>query len=208
MPIWTNYFRYFRRRTILVIICLLLFMYFLISLLLYEKKGLALGNDFDDMDNMNFGENSNDIFNDEDGLEEVARPSDRPLLWQMEVMNDIGNAISAEIPFVDSVNDNDTFVKSCRNSVQGKFLIVDEQGYLCTTYNVLPNGCCNPHELEKTAMLSNSVPLIEKIRYPCTSCNPQGCCEIYEYCVSCCLDPNKVIFIQSNITISNKYLNI
>lgn len=167
-------------------------MYFVLSLLRNEKRELPLGNDFDDMDNMNFGENSNDIFNDEDGLDEVAKSSDRPLLWQMEVMNDIGNTNSAEIPYVDSFNDNDTSVKPCRNSVQGKFLIVDEKGYMCTTYDILPNGCCNTNKLEKVAILSSSVPSVKKTRYSCKSCNPQGCCEIYEYCVSCCLDPNKI----------------
>lgn len=29
-------------------------------------------------------------------------------------------------------------------------------------------------------------------RYSCKTCNPQGCCTIYEYCVSCCLHPGKV----------------
>lgn len=31
-------------------------------------------------------------------------------------------------------------------------------------------------------------------RYSCKTCNAQGCCAIYEYCVSCCLHPGKVVF--------------
>lgn len=38
--------------------------------------------------------------------------------------------------------------------------------------------------------------MIKRERYSCKTCNSQGCCTIYEYCVSCCLHPGKVdIFI-------------
>lgn len=29
-------------------------------------------------------------------------------------------------------------------------------------------------------------------RFECGSCNGNGCCEVYEHCVSCCMHPNKV----------------
>lgn len=78
---------------------------------------------------------------------------------------------------------------------KGKSLIVDEKGYVCTTYNVLPNGCCNIENFKETTISFNSVPLKKKTRYSCESCNSQGCCEIYEYCVSCCLVQKMVTFI-------------
>lgn len=70
------------------------------------------------MDNMIIGENSDDIFNDEDGDEQVVKSSGKPLLWQMEVMNDVGNANSVEFANVDSYGENETSSKPCRNSVQ------------------------------------------------------------------------------------------
>lgn len=66
----------------------------------------------------------------------------------------------------------------CRNSVQGKHLLVDDRGYICQRSDLLKNGCCNT-EADFTE------------RYTCESCKDNNCCVVYEYCVSCCLDPNK-----------------
>ncbi|XP_042299703.1 SREBP regulating gene protein-like [Sceloporus undulatus] len=66
----------------------------------------------------------------------------------------------------------------CRNSVQGKLLITDELGYICERKDVLVNGCCNV-EAPNTKL------------YSCDSCLSNGCCSVYEACVSCCLQPNK-----------------
>jgi hypothetical protein len=69
--------------------------------------------------------------------------------------------------------------KNCRNSVQGIKLIVDDRGFVCKREDLLKTGCCNlesPHT---------------RLHF-CDTCNDQNCCEIYEYCVSCCLDPEKV----------------
>ncbi|KAL4707858.1 hypothetical protein ACJJTC_001804, partial [Scirpophaga incertulas] len=71
---------------------------------------------------------------------------------------------------------NDSII--CRNSVQGKLLLVDDKGYICNRNDVMKNGCCNP-----LSDLSH--------RYTCTSCNKHNCCIVYEHCVSCCLEPNK-----------------
>jgi hypothetical protein len=70
------------------------------------------------MDNMNIGDNSDDIFNDDDGDVEMIKSSDKSLLWHLEVMNDVGNANSIEIINNDNFIDNDTSLKRCRNSVQ------------------------------------------------------------------------------------------
>lgn len=66
----------------------------------------------------------------------------------------------------------------CRNSIQGKMLIVDDEGYVCQRNNLLANGCCKINE--------------KSIQYDCDTCNKDGCCAVYEYCVSCCLNPDKV----------------
>ena len=40
-------------------------------------------------------------------------------------------------------------------------------------------GCCNPDGPSAQ-------------RYVCDSCQQNGCCSVYEHCVSCCLQPEKV----------------
>ncbi|XP_065160812.1 SREBP regulating gene protein [Atheta coriaria] len=72
----------------------------------------------------------------------------------------------------------------CRNSVQGKVLIVDDRGYVCPRHDILPNGCCNDD-------LSTSV------QYSCETCKNNNCCAIYEYCISCCLHPNKKNMLEN-----------
>lgn len=53
-------------------------------------------------------------------------------------------------------------------------------GYVCSRLNLMPNGCCKP-ESEGTK------------HYSCETCHNNGCCSIYEYCISCCLQPDKVL---------------
>uniref|UniRef100_A0A6P7FAN6 SREBP regulating gene protein n=1 Tax=Diabrotica virgifera virgifera TaxID=50390 RepID=A0A6P7FAN6_DIAVI len=67
---------------------------------------------------------------------------------------------------------------NCRNSVQGKVLLVDDRGYVCPRNEVLQNGCCNEQ--------SPGV-----VQYLCETCKPNNCCTIYEHCISCCLQPDK-----------------
>uniref|UniRef100_A0A1B0AJ45 SREBP regulating gene protein n=1 Tax=Glossina pallidipes TaxID=7398 RepID=A0A1B0AJ45_GLOPL len=67
----------------------------------------------------------------------------------------------------------------CRNSLQGKELLVDDRGFVCNREHILQNGCCN-------------VESPETLYYTCETCNNSShCCSIYEYCVSCCLHPEK-----------------
>lgn len=70
-------------------------------------------------------------------------------------------------------------------------LIVDDRGFVCARKDVLPTGCCKFHieknknndELNTTMKIKNN---------SCDTCTSQGCCEVYEYCVSCCLYAAKV----------------
>ncbi|CAH0563341.1 unnamed protein product [Brassicogethes aeneus] len=72
----------------------------------------------------------------------------------------------------------------CRNSIQGKVLIVDDRGFVCPRQEVLLNGCCND--------VSNTVN-----QYSCETCKSNNCCAIYEYCISCCLHPDKRDVLES-----------
>lgn len=74
--------------------------------------------------------------------------------------------------------ENGTKIYKCRNSVQGIKLIADDRGYVCERSAVLPGGCCDSNAAQTP-------------RYSCNSCQDNHCCEIYEYCVSCCLQPGK-----------------
>ncbi|KAL3273754.1 hypothetical protein HHI36_015182 [Cryptolaemus montrouzieri] len=72
----------------------------------------------------------------------------------------------------------------CRNSVQGMSLIVDDRGYICPRQEILVGGCCN-----------DAIPSVTQ--YSCDTCKLNNCCEIYEYCISCCLDPDKKEMLEN-----------
>lgn len=102
--------------------------------------------------------------NNSKDYEEIVYKRDHPLIWRDELINNGTN--------IDSTN-------GCRNSVQGKTLLVDDEGYVCARNKLLSNGCCDANE--------------NVVQYSCDTCNTEdGCCAIYENCVSCCLNPNKV----------------
>ncbi|XP_064248493.1 SREBP regulating gene protein isoform X2 [Passer domesticus] len=87
---------------------------------------------------------------------------EQPILWKVKFSSGNSSQLSNQ----------------CRNSVQGKLLITDELGYICERKDVLVNGCCDVH-VPSTKLHS------------CDSCLPNGCCSVYEFCVSCCLQPSK-----------------
>lgn len=77
---------------------------------------------------------------------------------------------------------NLTETETCRNSEQGVKLITDERGFICAREDLLATGCCN-FKADGTHL------------YQCETCNENHCCEIYENCVSCCLNPDNVCLI-------------
>ncbi|XP_023589545.1 SREBP regulating gene protein isoform X2 [Trichechus manatus latirostris] len=58
-----------------------------------------------------------------------------------------------------------------------------QAGYVCERKDLLVNGCCNVN-----------VPNTKQ--YCCDGCLSNGCCSAYEYCVSCCLQPNKQLLLE------------
>ncbi|KAL3191572.1 hypothetical protein MRX96_059671 [Rhipicephalus microplus] len=64
-----------------------------------------------------------------------------------------------------------------------KVLVADDRGYVCQRSEVASNGCCIA-EASSTR------------RYCCDTCQPNGCCSIYEYCISCCMHPQKITILQ------------
>lgn len=87
--------------------------------------------------------------------------------------------LEREAPLIWHTN-NSISSESCRNSVQGKNIIVDERGFVCSRFELLESGCCGESSEQ----------------FSCKTCNPQDCCAIYEYCVSCCLHPEKKSLLE------------
>ncbi|XP_065579863.1 SREBP regulating gene protein-like isoform X1 [Artemia franciscana] len=88
--------------------------------------------------------------------------------------------------FLYSASENatdDSPPSSCRNTVQGKVLIADDRGFVCPRSEMLVNGCCQ----------------LASKKYSCDSCTTNGCCSIYEMCVSCCLRPDKREILQKSL---------
>ena len=54
-------------------------------------------------------------------------------------------------------------------------------GYVCNRTSVNPLGCCDVRKGYKL-----------KSKHRCDTCMKNACCVVYEYCVSCCLKPDKV----------------
>ena len=67
-----------------------------------------------------------------------------------------------------------------QNFQRSKFLSLI--GYVCTLSDVLTNGCCNQN--------GNSTH-----RFHCLTCRENRCCQVFEHCISCCLQPHKVILL-------------
>ncbi|KAK4856069.1 hypothetical protein QYF36_013790 [Acer negundo] len=63
----------------------------------------------------------------------------------------------------------------CKTTVQGRYLLSDDNGYVCDALSLDPQSRCCPGKGEK---------------FSCHGCNHLSqCCNSYEFCVACCVDP-------------------
>ncbi|KAF5733878.1 hypothetical protein HS088_TW16G00319 [Tripterygium wilfordii] len=63
----------------------------------------------------------------------------------------------------------------CRTTIQGRYLLSDDNGHVCDALSVDPSSRCCPQRGEK---------------FSCHGCNLiSRCCNSYEFCVTCCLNP-------------------
>ncbi|XP_011312021.1 UPF0454 protein C12orf49 homolog [Fopius arisanus] len=176
---WGGLVRLLRRRIVLAIIFALSLTYCAISLLAHEKIGSPVGIYGDDGDDNMIVDNE-DVGVDQDSEDDVGG---KHVPWP---------PISGSDDGIDNNNNGSSaneVARTCRNSIQGKALIVDERGLVCARREVLPGGCCRG-DLEKTESPGVTT-IVKRERYSCETCNPEGCCAVYEYCVSCCLHPGK-----------------
>lgn len=159
------------------------------------------------MDPMIINDNNEDLISDDDIPLEQLKATGKPPFWQMEILEQaVNDNADLNIP---KLNESDSSNQPCRNSIQGKALIVDERGIVCSRHDVLPNGCCRI-EQRQTSKNEKTPSMAVRERYSCKTCNPQGCCTIYEYCVSCCLHPGKVdtymCIILFSLAMYSKYI--
>ncbi|KAF8046425.1 hypothetical protein N665_3719s0003 [Sinapis alba] len=67
----------------------------------------------------------------------------------------------------------------CRTTVQGRYLISDDEGNVCDALSLDSRTRCCPLKGE---------------RFSCHGCNILSqCCSSYEFCVSCCLNPTRTL---------------
>ncbi|CAL0329186.1 unnamed protein product [Lupinus luteus] len=63
----------------------------------------------------------------------------------------------------------------CNTTIQGRYFLSDHNGYVCNALSVNSQSRCCPQTSQ---------------RFSCHGCNVLSrCCNSYEYCVSCCLNP-------------------
>ncbi|XP_044500768.1 uncharacterized protein LOC123221870 isoform X2 [Mangifera indica] len=78
---------------------------------------------------------------------------------------------------VSAIRDNIGFHEKtlCRTTVQGRYLLSDDNGYVCDALSLDPQSHCCPVKGEK---------------FSCQGCDLLSqCCNSYEFCVSCCVNP-------------------
>ncbi|KAL2748356.1 SREBP regulating protein isoform X1 [Vespula maculifrons] len=201
---YTGLVRIIRRRLVLGLIFTLSLTYCAFSLFRNERKSTELDGDLDDMEAMIINDNNDDMISDDDVPSQQLKASGKPQSWGMDVPNEGGNENALGIDSPSNLNDSDTSDRPCRNSVQGKVLIVDEHGVVCARHELLSNGCCSREQKQPSKAEETVVTAVLKERYSCKTCNAQGCCAIYEYCVSCCLHPAKHIKGKKDIVESGK----
>ena len=97
----------------------------------------------------------------------------------------------------------------CKNSKQGRDLICDSRGHVCSRHDVnQTDQCCSPlvsvtvnnggeynqNSPTKRIHKDTSKNVVEAVKpYDCTQCLPENnCCQEYEYCISCCLKPQNL----------------
>ncbi|KAH6833397.1 glycosyltransferase family protein [Perilla frutescens var. hirtella] len=63
----------------------------------------------------------------------------------------------------------------CKTTVQGRYNLTDDNGYVCDAFSIDPRSRCCPRRGDQ---------------FSCQGCNiGSQCCNSYEFCVSCCLNP-------------------
>lgn len=69
----------------------------------------------------------------------------------------------------------------CKNTRQGRRLIADDRGHVCTRFDFDSfTGCCRTRGNASASGFE---------RFSCKTCQRRACCREYEFCVACCIHP-------------------
>jgi hypothetical protein len=109
------------------------------------------------------------------------------------IKNDVKGSGSDVKPSQKSREANSKIIVRCRNTVSGRMWITDSRGFICQVDHLDPITQCCKTELSE--------------QYSCVSCNSYGCCEVYERCVSCCMDRKRVSSLNV-ICLQNRELTL
>ena len=144
---------FLRRRRVLLVIFLFSLTYFILATYSQLKNRVVEEEDF--VSPMRIEEILKTVkpFHPTPPKGEIAKRSD----------TELGQESPAEAVFGPSENTTEASAYKCRNSVQGRSIIADENGYVCDLFDLQTNGCCRV-EAESSK------------RYHCEHCTPSGCC--------------------------------
>lgn len=81
----------------------------------------------------------------------------------------------------------DSGARSCRHSVSGRRLAVDDLGRVCARGSLNETGCCDDNPAAPSVAPSLA------IQHTCDGCDVRAfnCCTTYEACVACCTHPDR-----------------
>ena len=71
----------------------------------------------------------------------------------------------------------------------GPRLVADRDGHVCDVLDLSPRtGCCREENRGG--------------KHNCSTCRNDGCCSVYEYCVSCCLAPDHRSLVETALDVA------
>uniref|UniRef100_A0A182PUB9 SREBP regulating gene protein n=1 Tax=Anopheles epiroticus TaxID=199890 RepID=A0A182PUB9_9DIPT len=170
--------KFFRRRLVLAIIFLLSFSYCMVHLI-QRNNSFNLNADY--LQTQQLLRSKNIIWNKARHIRPGAKLAEVLVGSASTIANETDEDRGGEQPAPSN---------SCRNSIQGKSLLVDDRGYVCARTELLANGCCSEN--------ADTVKL-----FSCYTCRPNRCCAVYEYCVACCLNPDKRPILEEVLAKAN-----
>lgn len=132
------------------------------------------------------------LLSSEDDTVHHLRKLNQPFSWNSGEEEEGGQG---EDSLQDGGNATDYIAVTCRNSLQGKTLVVDDKGYICERYDLQASGCCSINE--------------SLGRHDCSACDIRiSCCQQYEYCVSCCLRHEQKPALQQILNVAAENNNV
>mmetsp|Transcript_14094 Transcript_14094/g.23326 ORF Transcript_14094/g.23326 Transcript_14094/m.23326 type:complete len:283 (+) Transcript_14094:148-996(+) len=129
---------------------------------------------------VDIGQDPDNSFNDQSGVGSVVQK----VRISRQRITPVQSRVSSSFSQRKGKNTTGLIVGTCKNTVQGKKWITDDRGYVCERADLdsAQSGCC--------------LSVLDYEQYSCSDCL-NGCCKVYEVCVSCCLGPSQRAVVES-----------